>query len=144
MGDCTVRPATVSDAGSVAGLAGQLGYPTTTARAAERLEPIAADSGQAFLVAESAGVVVGWIHVHVTRLVEAEPFAELGGLVVDEAHRGRGAGRALMTAAEDWIRANRIAKLRVRTRSDRLDAHAFYEARGYSLIKQQKIYDKEM
>lgn len=144
MGDIIVRPAVNSDAPAVADLAGQLGYPTTTGQADRRFAGILDDRGQAFLVAEKDRVVIGWIHVHVTRLVEAEPFAELGGLVVDESHRGQGAGRLLMVAAEDWIRANCIAKLRVRTRADRHDAHAFYEARGYALIKEQRIYDKEI
>lgn len=144
MMEITIRPAAVADVVSIADLAGQLGYPTDKDKAAERLVPISSDPGQAFLVAEAGGTVLGWIHVHVTRLVESEPFAELGGFVVDEAHRGRGVGKNLMAAAEEWIRAHGIPKLRVRTRSDRADAHAFYEAQGYALIKQQKIYDKEM
>jgi GNAT superfamily N-acetyltransferase len=144
MQDWTIRPAAAGDAAAIAELAGQLGYPTTPGDAAARLGPILADRGQAFLVAEFAGAVVGWIHVTVTRLVESEPFAELGGFVVDEAHRGRGVGRLLMVAAEEWIRANDIPKLRIRTRSDRDGAHAFYESRGYVLVKEQRIYDKEM
>ena len=140
----TIRNATVGDAPAVADLAGQLGYPTTPEDAAARLGPIMADGGQAFLVAETKGVVVGWIHVHVTRLVEAAPFAELGGFVVDEAHRGQGVGRVLMAAAEDWIREEGVAKLRIRTRSDREGAHAFYAARGFNLVKQQHIFDKPM
>lgn len=144
MGDFTVRPATVSDAFAVAALAGQLGYPTTPGQAERRFGPILADRGQAFLVAESGREVVGWIHVTVTRLVESEPFAELGGFVVDEAHRGRGVGKLLMVAAEEWIRANDIPKLRIRTRSDRDGAHSFYRKRGFVLVKEQRIYDKEM
>jgi GNAT superfamily N-acetyltransferase len=144
MTNSKIRSATFGDALAIARLAGQLGYPTAPGDVATRLEPILADDGQVFLVAEAAEGVVGWVHVHVTRLVESAPFAELGGFVVDQAHRGQGVGRRLMAAAEEWIRAQGIPKLRVRTRSDRDDAHAFYEAQGYALIKEQRIYDKEI
>lgn len=142
--DSSIRSAMVKDARAVADLAGQLGYPTPADDVRKRLEPILADRGQAFIVAEVGDEVVGWIHVHVTRLVESAPFAELGGFIVDQEHRGQGVGRRLMAAAEEWIRAQGIPKLRVRTRSDRDDAHAFYEAQGYALVKEQRIYDKEM
>jgi len=145
MTEVTIRLATVGDAPAVAALAGQLGYPTTTEQAADRLGPLLADPGQAFLVAEpTEGEAIGWIHIHVTRFVESEPFAELGGFVVDEAHRGQGVGRALMAQAESWVRKAGVPKLRIRTRSDREGAHAFYAARGFTLIKQQHIFDKEI
>ena len=141
MGNPIIRSATVGDAPAIAELSGQLGYPTTPEEAEHRLGPLMANPDQAFFVAESPkGEVLGWIHVYVTRLVEAEPFAELGGFVVDEAHRGQGVGRALMAQAESWVRKAGVPKLRIRTQSDREGAHAFYTARGFTLVKQQDIF----
>jgi len=143
--EATVRSAREGDAAVVADLAGQLGYPTPPEKVAARLAPILADPDQAFLVAEApGGRVVGWIHVFLVRLVEAEPFGDLGGFVVDEAHRGRGLGRALLAACESWVRDRGVGRLRIRTRSDRADAHAFYRGRGYSLVKRQHVFDRDL
>ena len=101
--------------------------------------------GHCVLVACSTEAeVVGWVHVFQTVRVESESFAELGGLVVAEEHRGSGIGSALVTAAEQWAKAQRIGKLRVRTRSGRADAHAFYRRMGFSLNKEQHVYDKPL
>jgi ribosomal protein S18 acetylase RimI-like enzyme len=50
---------------------------------------------------------------------------------VDPAHRSRGYGRAIMGAAEDWLRARGIQKLQLMVRGDNARVHAFYEALGY-------------
>lgn len=50
---------------------------------------------------------------------------------VDPDHRDKGYGRAIMTAAEDWLRARGIQKLQLMVRGDNAQVHAFYEALGY-------------
>ena len=50
---------------------------------------------------------------------------------VDPDHRFKGYGRAIMTAAEDWLRARGIAKLQLMVRGDNAKVHAFYESLGY-------------
>ena len=50
---------------------------------------------------------------------------------VDPDHHGRGHGRAIMTAAEDWLRQAGIAKLQLLVRRDNAKASAFYETIGY-------------
>jgi ribosomal protein S18 acetylase RimI-like enzyme len=50
---------------------------------------------------------------------------------VDPDHRGEGHGRAIMTAAEDWLRARGIQKLQLMVRGDNEKVHAFYESIGY-------------
>ena len=143
MTEVTIRLAAVGDAPAIASLAGQLGYPTTVSQAADRLGPLLANGDQAFFVAElEGGEVIGWIHGYITRLVESEPFAELGGFVVDEHHRGGGVGRKLLNATEDWIRERNVKKFRIRSRVDRAGAHAFYERLGFSVTKDQRIFDK--
>jgi ribosomal protein S18 acetylase RimI-like enzyme len=51
---------------------------------------------------------------------------------VDPDHRDRGFGRAIMTAAEDWLRAQGIAKLMLMVRRDNAKVQAFYESLDYS------------
>jgi ribosomal protein S18 acetylase RimI-like enzyme len=50
---------------------------------------------------------------------------------VDPEHRGEGHGRAIMTAAEDWLRVRGIQKLQLMVRGDNEKVHAFYESIGY-------------
>jgi ribosomal protein S18 acetylase RimI-like enzyme len=51
---------------------------------------------------------------------------------VRPADQGRGVGRLLMRAAEDWLRARGVPKLNLMVRGDNLRARGFYEALGYA------------
>src|SRR3569832_1688975 len=102
--DPTTRDARAEDAAAIARLLTQLGYPSGADEVDERLDRLHV-VGDRVLVAEAAGVVVGLAHLQVTPALERErPAARIGALVVDEAHRGRGAGRALMDALENEAR----------------------------------------
>jgi ribosomal protein S18 acetylase RimI-like enzyme len=50
---------------------------------------------------------------------------------VDPDHRHKGFGRAIMTAAEDWLRARGIEKLQLMVRGDNAQVHDFYQSLGY-------------
>ena len=50
---------------------------------------------------------------------------------VDPDHRAKGYGRAIMQAAEDWLRARGIQKLQLMVRGDNAQVQAFYESIGY-------------
>jgi ribosomal protein S18 acetylase RimI-like enzyme len=50
---------------------------------------------------------------------------------VDPDHRFKDYGRAIMTAAEDWLRARGIQKLMLMVRADNTQVHAFYKSLGY-------------
>jgi ribosomal protein S18 acetylase RimI-like enzyme len=52
-------------------------------------------------------------------------------VTVDPDHRYKAYGRAIMTAAEDWLRARGIRKLQLMVRGDNLQVRAFYESLGY-------------
>jgi ribosomal protein S18 acetylase RimI-like enzyme len=52
-------------------------------------------------------------------------------VAVDPDRRGQGLGRAIMNAAEDWLRKAGIAKLQLMVRQDNSKASAFYETIGY-------------
>lgn len=114
----------------VAELLGQLGYPTEPAAVQARLERLVI-VGDRVVVAELAGEVVGLAHLHVSPTIEHErPAAKLGALVVSDAHRGQGIGRALVEAVESEARLRGAGVFFLTTAERRDDAHTFYESVG--------------
>jgi hypothetical protein len=53
-------------------------------------------------------------------------------VATDPERRGKGYGRAIMNAAEDWLRAAGIAKLQLLVRRENVKAGAFYQSIGYT------------
>jgi len=145
MGAVDIRSATMDDSSALADLSTQLGYPTSPIQSANRLGVILDSKEHAILVACLAdGTVVGWVHVFLAFRVESDPFAEIGGFVVTEEFRRRGISRCLLAAAEEWVIQSGITKLRIRSRSNRVDTHTFYERLGFSKSKQQNVFDKSL
>ncbi|HET7373163.1 MAG TPA: GNAT family N-acetyltransferase [Gemmatimonadaceae bacterium] len=127
-----VRDATAGDAGALARLCGQLGYPSSPEAMLPRLERLVR-SGARALVATSGSEVIGLATVHLRSTINhAAPLAQLTLLVVDEERRSQGVGRALVDEAEAWARAQGCRRIIVTTALNRTGAHAFYERIGYA------------
>jgi GNAT superfamily N-acetyltransferase len=140
-----VRRATVEDAEAIAGLSGELGYPATVEQSQARLRAILGADDHVVLVAcDDDGDVVAWVHAFVALRVEYEPFIEISGFVVAEPLRGRGVGKRLLAAVEAWVLERGITQLRVRSRSDRAAARAFYAGLGFVRTKEQNVFDKQV
>ncbi len=138
-----VRAATIADVPRLAELCGQLGYPSTIQEVEQRLRLVQPDDEAAVFVAEQpGGQVVGWVHVSISRTIEVDPSAEIGGLVVDQSRRSEGVGRLLMERAEAWAREKGCTAVTLRSNVIRERAHAFYENLGYTVIKTQKAFRK--
>ena len=58
-------------------------------------------------------------------------------VATDPEHRGKGYGRTIMQAAEDWLRQAGIEKLQLMVRPDNTPVQAFYQSIGYG--EQQRI-----
>ena len=125
----------------MAELSGELGYPVDESEFGARVGHLAAREDQLVLVAEYDGLVVGWVHAHVTERLTRERFCELAGVVVAEAHRGRGIGAALVGAVEAWA-AERGLVVRVRSNVTRERTHRFYLGRGYAEEKMVKAFER--
>ena len=127
-----VRPATPEDVPAIAALMTQLGYPSTPDAMRARMERIAALPDYATFVADAEGSVTGLAGAMVGAAYHQNaPFARLLALVVDEAHRGHGAGAALVHAVEEWARARGAVSIHLTTSRHRDDAHRFYAGLGY-------------
>ena len=143
--DLEIRIATSRDAQAIGPLTAELGYATSASETAARLDGVLDAPGHRVFVAESAEKgIVGWVHVFGALRVESDPSAELGGLVVRDSFRGRGAGTRLVNAAEQWASDNGYCTLRVRSRTERSGAHDFYESLGFECSKIQKVFDRSL
>jgi GNAT superfamily N-acetyltransferase len=153
--DFLIRKARKADIPWITRLNAQLGYPESSVAIARRLRRIQRDrrDHRVFVaVAESklqrngpSGVApVGWVHVFADKLLTVDRRAEIGGLVVDENWRSRGVGAALLKTAETWARKKGLFRVAVRTNVVRGRAHHFYEKCGYDLLKQSRVYIREI
>jgi GNAT superfamily N-acetyltransferase len=110
----------------------QLGYQTSEAEMAARLAQLGAEAGYETLVAETRTGVVGVAGVGLAVYYEKNGlYGRLLVLSVDRTQRGRGIGAALTKAAEEWAAGRGARAMVVTSAHHRLDAHKFYENRGY-------------
>ncbi|HEX5353216.1 MAG TPA: GNAT family N-acetyltransferase [Rhodanobacteraceae bacterium] len=137
-----IRAATPADAEALAGLSGQLGYPADAPAISRRLARV--DRGVVLVAVGRQGAVCGFAHAAPRRLLIADPFVELAGLVVDETARGSGVGAALLAAVEAWAREQGFASVRVRSNVVREHAHRFYSREGYIEKKRQVVFVKRL
>jgi GNAT superfamily N-acetyltransferase len=139
----SIRAMAVNDIERVAALSAQLGYPVSAADVQQRWQRINQKIGNACLVAvDASDHVIGWIHVHEIDRLETVLYAEIGGLVVDEAVRKQGVGKLLMSAAESWVLEQGYPLVRLSSGLHRTDAHRFYEHIGYHNIRTAYWFEK--
>jgi GNAT superfamily N-acetyltransferase len=127
-----IRRATAADTAEVARLFTVLGHPTTAEEATTRWPRFEAEGNVAFVAERDDGTLGGVITTHRTTVLHRpKPVGRITALVVDEALRGRGVGRALVAAAEATLKEAGCGLLEVTSNLRRADAHAFYERLGY-------------
>jgi GNAT superfamily N-acetyltransferase len=140
-----IRPAQPLDHARIAELAGQLSYPATPQDISERVQGLKGSAEAAVFVAElETGEIAGWIAVFVYRTVEADARGEVSGLVVDERLRSQRVGERLLARAEEWARENGCHAIGLRSNVIRDRAHAFYQRHGYTHVKTQKAFRKQL
>jgi len=142
MDGVSVRKMETGDAEVVAGLIVQLGYARSVDEVVGWIEGLEPERGAAF-VACLGDEVVGWIEVSTQVHLQYEPYALIGGLVVNDEVRGRGIGRLLCERAEAWAWEQGVGAMRVTSRSTRPDAHRFYLRDGYETVKTSVVFEKK-
>jgi GNAT superfamily N-acetyltransferase len=142
--DITVRHIEARDLSDVTALCDQLGYRASERDVSMRLRRLTAHPDHQIVVAVRDGRVVGWIHLHLREGIESGPDVEVGGLVVDRAHRGTGIGRLLMSHAEAWAVERGCTHVRLRSNVVREGAHAFYRRLGFRIQKTQYAFIKSV
>ncbi len=138
----TIRHAVESDLPALRPLLEQLGYPLDAATLLARFRAFA-DARGVTLLALTGDRVVGLASAIARPDLLTPTLAELQGLVVAPELRGGGIGAKLLAAVEAWARDAGLAGITVGTRVERERAHKFYEANGYVLAKQWRVYRKQ-
>jgi GNAT superfamily N-acetyltransferase len=110
----------------------ELGYPTTAGALGERIAAVTSNPGDAVLIAEEAGEVLGLVALHSFEMLHrAGRLGRITALVVAENARRRGVGGKLLRAAESQLLSIGCTMLEVTSAEQRRDAHDFYAAHGY-------------
>jgi len=138
-----IRKATKIDGGPIALLSTQLGYPVESGLMATRLKGVLQRDEHVVFVAETMEVI-GWIHAAEQQILEVGTLCEIWGLVVADGQRGKGVGRRLIEAIEQWARSRGLAEIHVRSNVIRAESHPFYERVGYTRYKTQHAYRKRL
>jgi ribosomal protein S18 acetylase RimI-like enzyme len=102
----------------------------------ELIARVTKQQGRIF-VAEDAGTPIGWAVCYADRhepfvKEEERPFGYVAELFVDEAHRGRHIGRALLAACEDHCRALGLKTVLLAALAANTRAVNAYRAAGYT------------
>ena len=143
-GSVTIRPMVPSDAASAAELSGELGYAATAEAMHARLSRLADLRDHVVYAACLNAEVVGWIDVGIVHHLQSPAYGEIGGLVVSINQRGRGIGKKLVQAAEQWIAAKGITTILVRSQIAREAAHRFYLQQDFKRIKTSAVFTKSL
>jgi len=126
----TFRRATASDAGRIAALLTDEGFPAGAGDITARLARYAAPSS--VVVAESGGEMLGFVAVHlVPRFEQDDWYVRILALVVDPGVRERGLGRLLVAEAERFGREFGAGAVEVTAGHHRPDARRLFESLGY-------------
>lgn len=138
-----LRDMTPTDAAVYSRLMAVLGYPTSPDAARSRLEAILPDPDYHTFAVEWNGEVCGFVGVRLGRIYELdERIAQVLVLVVDEEMQGKGIGTALLDRAEAWAKEQSAVGVSLVSGNHRLEAHRFYERRGYDA--RGKVFRKQL
>jgi GNAT superfamily N-acetyltransferase len=139
-----IRPMVEADLEAVRPLLTQLGYDLVPDEIRRRFAAITTAAGHAVFVAESAGQVIGMMHLFARPAFDKPPEIVVQAIVVDAAHRGRGVGKILMAAAEDWAAQRDYRSVSLYSKTARADAHAFYHALGYERVATSHLLRRDL
>jgi aminoglycoside 6'-N-acetyltransferase I len=101
------------------------------------------------LVAEAEeGLLVGFLEVGLRSVADgcdtSRPVGYVEGWFVQAAHRGRGIGRALMRAADEWARSQGCVEMASDALIDNLDSQLAHEALGFEVVDRCVHYRRNL
>ena len=144
MSEIEIRQASAGDAKAICEISCEdLGYYCDEASVRSNLESLDI-AREAVFAAVTDGRVVGFVHVGRYNSLYMEPVAAIFGLAVRYSYRHNGAGRRLVSAAEDWAVEHGIKLMRINSGISRTNAHGLYRNIGYDSEKVQIRFLKKL
>ncbi len=136
-----IRKAACSDGAAIERINKEaLGYEFSETAAS--LKSILQNPDYILFAAELDGRVIGYIHGADYSTTYSRPLKNILTLAVLPDVQGEGVGRALLSALEDWAKAEGAAGVRLVSGANRTKAHGFYIHMGYFMRKEQKNFMK--
>ena len=132
----TIQSATVSDLLSLSNLFVELsGMNTEISKMNDQFAWMESNPDYIVLVARVGNVLIGSVMGVICHdlVGNCNPFMVVENVIVSSEFRGKGIGRKLMERIESIAIENRCNYIMFVSRSDRKDAHRFYESVGYRL-----------
>ena len=127
----SIEVAKLEDANGVAELLRQMGYAASESDAIRRIKLYGQPSYQ-LLLAKTEEMTVGFIALHYYDVLHLPaPEGRISSFCVDEKVRGKGIGKTLITAAENYFKDNGCYKIVLNSNLKRPETHLFYLNRGY-------------
>ena len=106
------------------------------------------DSGASFFLARESGAAVGFAQCQLRRDyvegTESSPVGYLEGIYVDPSFRGRGIARALLAAAENWVREQGCKEFASDCELDNRESLAFHLGVGFREANRIICFVKEL
>ena len=153
MPDVVIRPARTSDCSEIARMRAALWPDSAAEEHARELQPIL-DGTTSFpfplenFVAEVSGQLVGFLEVDLRSHADGcDPTRSVGyieGWYVDPVQRGRGIGRKLLSAAEDWARSHGCHEMASDALIDNELSQHVHAAAGYTVVDRCVHYRKSL
>lgn len=92
------------------------------------------DQGGMFYVLKDSGKVIGTIAL----IDKGNHIAELKRMYLIKEYQGKGLGSKLLDRAIRFCKENRFVKLEFETNKKFTNAHAFYQRRGFRIVKEDE------
>ena len=149
----TIRQAILSDWSQLAELRTTLWPESSATDHARELQAILSGNFRSVMpltifVAERTGTILGFLEAGLRSCADScdvsHPVGYVEGWFVVESHRGQGIGRALLTAAEDWARAQGCREMASDADIANTLSQRVHEASGFAVAGRSVLYRKSL
>jgi len=139
-----IRTANKEDCPDITQLTNELGYPSSEEKVGEILDVVLKHEDHQLFVAEIDKQLVAYIHLVSSIRLGSDPFVEVVAFVVHSNFRNKGLGKSLINETEKWVRAKNVKNIRIRSNIIRQEAHKFFTERGFTNLKTQEVFLKQI
>lgn len=110
----------------------------------EMIDIVHRDECNFVFVAIESNKVVGVIEVVIKYSIHKPSYLIINTLAVLLEYQGKGIGRQLLDYAENFAKTKGLSSISLGSQFSRLSAHRFYINNGYEIIKEHKIFEKNL